>query len=388
MRTIEIGWWTPATGVTPGIRRPVRMITLPSTSSRRMPVRGADVVRALGRDRRRLDAEAGLAHRRGRLGARRRCSSRGGWPSDRSKRSSSRSSPITSGSSTRSACSSSSWPVWSPSRTTIVRRSGIAATIPAAASLPLRADAARALQLVRRRRRAPTTASARFEPAGSARAVVLPARARRAVGHPGRALGRRRRHRRGGRAARRPRPLRPVRRAAGRHARPARPPPRRAPDRRRLLPASSTCWSGPGGRPLAARGRRALDARRRPGPQRGTAGPSSARRRSAAKTDGRASPTAAAAARKRAAPVVRLDDRAATTALPSATPADERRRAARCRPRSRRPRARRRRSAGSPAAISGATATPASSASGTIAANDDGSASGRYASGTARPRAS
>ena len=36
MRTTEIGWWTPATGVTPGIRRPVRMMTLPSTSSRRI----------------------------------------------------------------------------------------------------------------------------------------------------------------------------------------------------------------------------------------------------------------------------------------------------------------------------------------------------------------
>ena len=36
MRTIEIGWWTPAIGVTPGMRRPVRMMTLPSTSSRRM----------------------------------------------------------------------------------------------------------------------------------------------------------------------------------------------------------------------------------------------------------------------------------------------------------------------------------------------------------------
>ncbi len=36
MRTTEIGWWTPATGVIPGIRRPVRMITRPPTSSRRM----------------------------------------------------------------------------------------------------------------------------------------------------------------------------------------------------------------------------------------------------------------------------------------------------------------------------------------------------------------
>ena len=36
IRTTEMGWWTPAIGVTPGIRRPVRMMTLPFTSSRRM----------------------------------------------------------------------------------------------------------------------------------------------------------------------------------------------------------------------------------------------------------------------------------------------------------------------------------------------------------------
>ena len=44
-------------GTTPGMRRPVRTITWPPISSRRMPVRRADVVRALGRDRRRLQAE-------------------------------------------------------------------------------------------------------------------------------------------------------------------------------------------------------------------------------------------------------------------------------------------------------------------------------------------
>ena len=36
MRTTEIGAWTPASGITPGIRRPVRTITLPSISSRRI----------------------------------------------------------------------------------------------------------------------------------------------------------------------------------------------------------------------------------------------------------------------------------------------------------------------------------------------------------------
>src|SRR5919206_459304 len=36
MRTIEIGAWTPPSGTTPGMRRPVRTITLPPISSRRM----------------------------------------------------------------------------------------------------------------------------------------------------------------------------------------------------------------------------------------------------------------------------------------------------------------------------------------------------------------
>ena len=35
MRTIEIGAWMPAMGVTPGRRRPVRMMTLPPIASRR-----------------------------------------------------------------------------------------------------------------------------------------------------------------------------------------------------------------------------------------------------------------------------------------------------------------------------------------------------------------
>ena len=36
MRTIEIGSCTPPSGTTPGIRRPVRMITRPPISSRRI----------------------------------------------------------------------------------------------------------------------------------------------------------------------------------------------------------------------------------------------------------------------------------------------------------------------------------------------------------------
>ena len=34
MRTTEIGAWTPPSGTTPGMRRPVRTITLPPISSR------------------------------------------------------------------------------------------------------------------------------------------------------------------------------------------------------------------------------------------------------------------------------------------------------------------------------------------------------------------
>ena len=34
MRQIEIGWWIAATGTTPGIRLPVRTMTLPPTASR------------------------------------------------------------------------------------------------------------------------------------------------------------------------------------------------------------------------------------------------------------------------------------------------------------------------------------------------------------------
>ena len=57
----------PPIGTTPGIRRPVRTITWPPISSRRMRFGLPTSPAALGRDRRRLQAEPGLADRRGGL---------------------------------------------------------------------------------------------------------------------------------------------------------------------------------------------------------------------------------------------------------------------------------------------------------------------------------
>ena len=118
MRTTEIGWCTPPNGTTPGMRRPVRTITLPPISSRRIRfgeptsprVSGVTVAPLSPRPCWRIAAAASCTTRF--LVARR-------LSSERSKRGSSSSRPITSGASTRSDSSSSSWPVWSPSRTTI-----------------------------------------------------------------------------------------------------------------------------------------------------------------------------------------------------------------------------------------------------------------------------
>ena len=63
MRTIEIGAWTPPSGATPGIRRPVRTITLPPISSRRIRFGEPTSPRPSGRDRRRLEPEPVLADR-------------------------------------------------------------------------------------------------------------------------------------------------------------------------------------------------------------------------------------------------------------------------------------------------------------------------------------
>ena len=114
------GACTPPNGTTPGIRRPGADDHLAADLLAQDPVRRADVVARLRRHRRRLQPEAVLADRGRRLVHDARSCVARRLSSERSKRGSSTSSPITSGASTRSDSSSSSWPVWSPSRTTIV----------------------------------------------------------------------------------------------------------------------------------------------------------------------------------------------------------------------------------------------------------------------------
>src|SRR5918994_506093 len=125
MRTTEIGWCTPETGpTTPGIRRPVRTMTLPSTSSRRMRLgeptsslpSGVTVAALIARPASRIARAASVTHA---FALSRRRSSERSWCS------SSTGSPVSSGSSTRMACSSSSCPVSSPSRTTMRSGSGM-----------------------------------------------------------------------------------------------------------------------------------------------------------------------------------------------------------------------------------------------------------------------
>src|SRR5919112_246730 len=125
MRTTAIGWKTPETGpTTPGIRRPVRTITLPPTASRRIRLgeptsslpSGVTVAALIPKPAARIAAAASLTHAF--CVSRRRAS-------ERSWCSSSSAAPQTSGSSTRIACSSSSWPVSSPSSTTILSASGM-----------------------------------------------------------------------------------------------------------------------------------------------------------------------------------------------------------------------------------------------------------------------
>src|SRR5438067_4790708 len=111
-------------GTTPGMRRPVRTITLPPISSRRMRFgeptsprpSGVTVAPFSPSPCSRIAAAASLMTR---FSVARRFSS------ERSKRGKSSSTPITSGRSKRRASSKSSWPVWSPSRTTIVCSSRI-----------------------------------------------------------------------------------------------------------------------------------------------------------------------------------------------------------------------------------------------------------------------
>ena len=154
-------------------------------------VGAADVVGTLRRDRRRLDAVAGLDHRaccrqhdlvvRAGGGSRAR---------GRSARAPARS-PQTSGSSRRSACSSSSCPVWSPSSTMMRRhvrhrrestRDGSVRTSASARDVGTQCEVWCGTEWSRRRA---TGWRARRRP----RRRLLPARARRAVGDPGPALG-------------------------------------------------------------------------------------------------------------------------------------------------------------------------------------------------------
>src|SRR5919108_1286080 len=119
IRTTEMGACTPPSGGTPGIRRPVRTITRPPISSRRMrfgePTSSAPsgvIVAAFSpRPASRTAAAASCTIS---LGVARR------EASERSKRGNRSSTPVTSGASTRSASSSNSCPVSSPSSTTIV----------------------------------------------------------------------------------------------------------------------------------------------------------------------------------------------------------------------------------------------------------------------------
>src|SRR5512134_844280 len=120
MRTTEMGKCAPPIGTTPGMRRPVRTITWPPISSRRMrfglptpPAPSGVIVAALRPSPCSRTARAASCTTS--FFVARRDSS------ERSKRGRSRSTPITSGASTRRASSSSSWPVSSPSSTTIIR---------------------------------------------------------------------------------------------------------------------------------------------------------------------------------------------------------------------------------------------------------------------------
>ena len=213
---------------------------------------------ALGRDRRGLDARGPTPASRARPRGRPRCRSRAGSRArGRSARARARQPERRSGSSTRSACSSSSWPVSSPSRTVIVSGSAMATpwTVarrgPCSGLLRLVPAMARALQLVwrarsSRRRRLPRRASPRASAARSSAASSTSSRgsSRARTGQPGRIVASRRPRRRARRAA----PL--CGDELGDRPRPARPPPRRAPHRRRVLRRRAPARVGQGRRPL------------------------------------------------------------------------------------------------------------------------------------------
>src|SRR5919198_5638836 len=119
MRTIEMGAWTPPSGTTPGMRRPVRTMTRPPISSRRIRFgeptssRPSGVIVAAFRPRPWSRIALAASYTTPFCVARRDSS-------ERSKRGNARSRPVASGARTRSDSSRSSCPVSSPSRTTIV----------------------------------------------------------------------------------------------------------------------------------------------------------------------------------------------------------------------------------------------------------------------------
>ena len=121
MRTTEIGAWKPISGLTPGMRRPVRTITVPLMPLRRMafgepkvPVSGVTVAAFMPKPDSFIAAAASFTTALFVLWR---------FSNDRSYRFSSRSRPVTEGSRTRRDSSRSSWPVWSPSMTMMVFRS-------------------------------------------------------------------------------------------------------------------------------------------------------------------------------------------------------------------------------------------------------------------------
>src|SRR5918996_6056238 len=128
MRTTEIGACAPPSGTTPGMRRPVRTITWPPISSRRirfgLPTSsfpsGVMVAALRPRPCSRIVRAASKTTRFpvSRLEAR-----------ERSKRGSSSSKPTASGARTLTASSNNSCPVSSPSSTTIVRVSTTASVV-------------------------------------------------------------------------------------------------------------------------------------------------------------------------------------------------------------------------------------------------------------------
>ena len=110
MRTIEIGAWTPPSGITPGMRRPVRTITRPPISSRRIRFGEPTSSRPSG-----VIVAALSPSPCSRIARAASCTTlvaalSAASSSERSKRGNSSSSPITSGARTRSDSSSSSWP--------------------------------------------------------------------------------------------------------------------------------------------------------------------------------------------------------------------------------------------------------------------------------------